>query len=385
MIYLDNNATTPIDPVVIDAMQPYLSERFGNPGALYSIGKEAVEAVDLARHQVAEFVGADPTQVVFTSSGTEANNMVFYSQINRLSNNKFEVLVSRTEHESILKTVNHLEQLGLLTSRLIPVDTQGMVDDRSVSKMITKATGIVSVMMVNNEVGTVNPVKNIAEICKSNDILFHTDCVQAAGIEKLDFKEIGCNFMTISSHKIHGPKGVGAMVSNVHLDPMICGGAMQEFGVRGGTENVAGIVGFGKACEIMKNELANTIVHTSVLKQKFFALLLESLHEAGLDDIVQINGNQLIRPGKTLNIRFDKVDGETLLLLLDKKGVCVSAGAACSSHESIPSHVLLAMGVNYDDARNSIRISFSRMNTESEIAKAASIMGACVHAIRCMN
>lgn len=258
----------------------------------------------------------------------------------------------------------------------------GRVSPDDVKAAIRQETGIVSVMHTNNETGVENPVSEIAKICREAGVLFHTDAVQAAGCSKLDVNEIGCDFLSLSSHKIHAPKGVGALyIRDVSvMRPMICGGASQEFGLRGGTENIAGIVGFGEACEIMQHQLDKDVGIVSEMKWEMYESIKSRLAEHGLGKILHINGEPA-HHGKTLNLRFDDVDAETLLLLLDAHGVCVSAGSACRSHESEPSYVLTAMGIDSEDARNSIRISLSRMNTKREVIRAAEIIVNCVRAL----
>lgn len=381
MIYLDNASTTKVDPKVIEAMMPYLTEQYGNPGTIYSFGRDSRKAVEKARAQVASFIGAKPEQIIFTSGGTESNNMVFASLIDKLqADNKSEIVSTAIEHDSIIKSINSMCTKTRFYSHLVRPNAQGVVETDSVIRRINERTGLVSVMYVNNEVGSENPVTEIGEYCKSHNVLFHTDCVQAAGSHEIDVDKIGCDFLSLSSHKIHGVKGVGALYvrDKSLLSPIIHGGDKQEFGLRGGTENVPAIVGFGKACEIATECLRKTDVETSSFKQNFYSCLLESLKSFGLEDVVHINGDLIIKHGKILNLRFDKVDGETLLLMLDAKGVCVSAGSACRSQENEPSRVLLAMGIEPEDARNSIRVSFSRMNTEGEIEEAAKIMADCV-------
>lgn len=381
MIYLDNASTTKVDPKVIEAMMPYLTEQYGNPGTIYSFGRDSRKAVEKARAQVASFIGAKPEQIIFTSSGTESNNIVFASLIDKLqTDNKSEIVSTAIEHDSVIKAINNMCIKTNFYSHFVYPNAQGVVETDSIIRRINERTGLVSVMYVNNEVGSENPVAEIGEYCKTHGILFHTDCVQAAGSHEIDVEKIGCDFLSLSSHKIHGVKGIGALYvrDKSLLSPIIHGGDKQEFGLRGGTENVPAIVGFGKACEIATECLRKTDVETSSFKQNFYSCLLESLKSFGLEDVVHINGDLIIKHGKILNLRFDKVDGETLLLMLDAKGVCVSAGSACRSQENEPSRVLLAMGIEPEDARNSIRVSFSRMNTEREIEEAAKIMADCV-------
>lgn len=384
MIYLDNAATTQIDPKVLDAMMPYLTAQYGNAGTLYKLGRTANDAVQKARFQVAELINATPEQIVFTSGGSEANNLVFHGLKDYLKSiGKTHILVSSVEHESVLKAAESLIKDGFYIEYL-PACANGTIPIPIVESAITQQTGLVSVMYVNNETGAKNQVNDIGALCLKHGILFHTDCVQAAGCHPIDTVEIGCDFLSLSSHKIHGCKGVGALFvkSKDRLNPILCGGAQQEFGLRAGTENVAGIVGFGAACEMAKERLQEDVVSVSVLKQQFYTTLLEKLKETRSEDCVHINGPSVLSPGKTLNLRFDGVDGETLLLMLDSKDICASAGSACQSHESKPSHVLTAMGLPEDEARSSLRISFSRMNTAEEVVSAASMLAMCVSALR---
>lgn len=381
MIYLDNASTTQVDPEVIEAMIPYLTEQYGNPGTIYSFGRIAKKAVEKARTQVAAFIGAEPEQIIFTSGGTESNNTVFSSLENYLiRTGKTHIISTLSEHDSVIKAIEALCVKRGFYSSFIRPNAQGTVDANDIISEINEKTGLISVMYVNNEVGSENPVEEIGTLCKSHGILFHTDCVQAAGSHEIDVKKIGCDFLSISSHKIHGIKGVGALYvrDKSLLSPIIHGGDKQEFGLRGGTENVPAIVGFGKACEIATKKQHETDVLTSSLKQIFYSSLLKELKELGLEEVVHINGDLIIKHGKILNLRFDKVDSETLLLMLDAKNICISAGSACRSQESEPSRVLLAMGIEPEDARNSVRISFSRMNTEEEIEEATKVMADCV-------
>lgn len=388
MIYLDNAATTKIDPLVLQEMMPYLTEEYGNPGTLYSLGRRAHGAVEKARLRVAEFVGTEPEHIFFTSGGSEANNMVFASLIDFLkASGKTHVIVSSIEHDSVLRAVREKCTKHDFDITFLPVNERGIVEPGVLSNSIREDTGLVSIMYMNNETGAENPVEELGKICSEHGILFHTDCVQAAGCCELNVKRMRCDFLSISSHKLHGPKGVGALfIKNPGIcKPMINGGSEQEFGLRGGTENVAGIVGFGMACELMRKNLHDIDVHNSVLKQKFFSELQDSLVVRGLFDTLHINGDLVIKHGKTINLRFDGIDGETLLLMLDARGVCVSAGSACRSHEQEPSHVLLAMGVSPEDARNSIRVSFSKMNTDNEVMQAADIIAECVYGLNGMG
>lgn len=381
MIYLDNASTTKIDPSVLDAMMPFLTDEYGNPGTIYGLGRRAKEAVERARAQVAKFIGAKPEQIIFTSGGTEANNMVFSSLLSFLEQSeKTHVITTSSDHVSVLDSARNLCIKRGFDLTELQVNHQGCVELGNIKSELRENTGLVSIMYMNNETGSENPVEEIGAMCRERGILFHSDCVQAAGCCKLDVEKMNCDFLSLSSHKIHGPKGVGALyVRDISLiTPMIRGGSAQEFGMRGGTENVAGIVGFGAACELMNERLHEIDVYNSMLKQIFYNVLEESLKAQGLQNVLHVNGDLIIKHGKTINIRFDDVDGETLLLMLDAKGIYVSAGSACHSHESKPSHVLLAMGIDPEDARNSIRVSFSKMNTEAEVKYAAGVIANCV-------
>ena len=395
MIYLDNAATTRISPYVFEAMTPYLTEEYGNAGSIYGLGRRAAEAIAKARRQVADFIGAEPEQIIFTSGGTESNNLAILGCKNYLeSKGKYKVITSPIEHDSVLKAFMALEDTtspyikdGFDTFYL-DVYKDGCIDLDSLKEIIhdNEDIGIVSAMAVNNELGTVNPIVDIGDMCKSYDILFHTDCVQAAGTIPLDVNKFPCDLMSISSHKIHGPKGVGALFvrDRTVLSAVINGGTYQEFGLRGGTENVAGIVGFGMACEMASkglNKYSKTVTH---YKQCFYKKLIDDLKSKNNEACLSVNGISPKSTGKILSLTFDGVDSETLVLMVDARGVCVSAGSACQSHESHPSHVLKGIGMNDDKARCTIRISFSEFNTIKEIEDAAIILADCVSSLRGM-
>lgn len=387
MIYLDNAATTQIDSRVLDAMMPYLTSQYGNAGTLYGFGRSANEAVQKARSQVAEFINARPEQIIFTSGGSEANSLVFQGSKDYLKSvGKTHILVSSVEHDSVLKAAESLIKEGFYIEYL-PVCSDGTVSVQAVDEAITSKTGLVSVMYVNNETGATNPVDEIGAICQKYGVLFHTDCVQAAGCHSIDVEEICCDFLSLSSHKIHGCKGVGSLFAKdaSRLCPIIYGGSEQEFGLRGGTENVAGIVGFGEACKISGEYFyADTIMLLS-LKLQFYTTLVEELKKSNYKGSIRVNGAPASSQGKTLNLRFNNVDAETLLLMLDSRGVCVSAGSACCSREVYPSHVLTAMGLSEDEARSSVRISFSRMNTVEDAAEAAITLADCIQVLQSHN
>lgn len=373
MIYLDSAATTPIAPEVLDAMLPYLKDQYGNAGTTYALGRAANEAVWIARKRVSQLVGCQPENVVFTSGGSEANSLVFHGLKHYLKEaGKTHILVSAAEHDSVLRAAKSLIKEGFHVETL-PITKDGSILPEIVLNAIRSDTGLVSVMHTNNETGSVNPIAKIGAVCKQFGVLFHTDCVQAAGFHDINVEEISCGFASISSHKLHGPKGVGALIAKRSdlLSPIIYGGSAQEFGLRGGTENVAGIVGFGKACELASQSMAETRAFVIGLKTMFFCYLLDKLRGWGYNDCIHANGRSDVSNGKILSLRIDGVDAGTLLIALDLDGVCISAGSACRSHELKPSHVLKAMGFTDDEARSTIRVSFSAMNTKQEILEAA--------------
>lgn len=394
MIYLDNSATTPIHPEVLKAMMPYLKGGYGNAGAVYRIGRESAKAIQKAREQVAQLFNASADQIVFTSGGSEGNNMVFSYGMRCMleERGKKHVVISQIEHDSVYEAATHMFKPSGKTdikddfyTQFIHIKSDGTVDVKHLEALLDEdeSIGLVSVMYVNNETGAVNPINHIGEICRERGIIFHTDCVQAAGCHTIDTNTIGCDFATISGHKIHAPKGIGAIYikDKTLARSLIYGGANQEFGLRGGTENVAGIVGLGKACDLICSDFGTQRVTVSLLKRLFYGNMISYLKEAHLEDKIHVNGASVGDVGKTLNLRVENIDSETLLLMLDAKGVCISAGSACHSHKSEPSRVLTAMGLSDDEARDSVRISFSSTNTPTEVEEAAAIFSSCIEAL----
>ena len=384
MIYLDNAATTEISPRVLNAMMPYLTKQYGNAGTLYNLGIESARAIANARYSVARLIGSKTNEIIFTSGGSESNSMVFNGVKNYLELlGKKHIVISKIEHDSVIKAAKNLIKDGFHLTYL-PVNSYGIVDTDELKQILetNNDVGLVSVMSMNNEIGSVNPVEYIGKICKEKEVLFHTDCVQCLGSDVINTSSWNCDFLSLSSHKIHGPKGVGALyirenvMKNI-LQPLIHGGASQEFGFRGGTENVAGIVGFGEACNVVFDNFTNNVTHVLNLKLMFYETLIKGLTDNKLEDLISING-YIGNRSKVLNIRIRNIDGETMVLLLDSLGICVSAGSACRSHESSPSHVLTGIGLSDDEARDSIRISFSAYNTEEEVITAANEIVNCI-------
>lgn len=388
MIYLDNAATTQIDPLVVEAMMPYLTEQFGNPGSLYKLGRDAKAAVEKARAQVARLMGAKPKQIIFTSGATEANNMVFEITRPFLERaGKTHVVTSQIEHKSVLKSVQRLVDKHNFDATFGGLSRSMSNLPESISESITPKTGLVSIMYANNEIGHAFDVRLIGKLCKKRDVLFHTDCVQAASCRPINVERIGCDFATISSHKIHGPKGVGALfVKDPDMwDPMILGGDNQEFGLRGGTENVASIVGFGMACElVMQHQTLAEQDRLESMKTTFISSFDIRLNQYGLGNVWMVNGCSRTAT-KTISFWVDGVDAESLILMSDNAGVCISAGSACNSRLNTPSHVLTSIGLTPDQARSSFRVSFSRMNTVEEVAKAAEIIADCIATLFTIN
>ena len=359
MIYLDHNATTPLDQRVGDAMQPYLDMFYGNPSGLYRLGRMSRSAVDTAREQVAALVGAHPDEVIFTSGGTESNNTALKGS--SISHGRALLATGATEHPSVSEPAAYLGRSGL-EHTVIPVNELGYHDAGFVEKLDARRLHGVSVMLANNETGVIHPIAELATITRAKQGWFHCDAVQAVGKLPVDFRALGVQFMTISSHKIYGPKGVGALIVSREmqkLEPLLHGGG-QEHGLRGGTECVAGIVGFGVAAERAGADIIANQAHTLALRQQL---------EAGLRQLpgVRIFAEQAIRLPNTVQFGIERYDGETVVMALDRQGFAVSSGSACASGAGEPSPVLTAMGIPAQIARSSVRVSFGLKNTSTEV------------------
>ena len=380
MIYLDSAATTPADELVLNVAMPYYNIHYGNPGSLHSAGRMAAKAICLARTKVAEFFCCDQNEIVFTSCGSEGNSTVFNTVKDSLiRSGRTHVLVSAVEHESVIRAAMSLEYAGF-DVEFVPVGKDGVVSISVFEKMVKPTTGFVSIMYVNNEIGSVNPVNEIGKICKENNIIFHTDCVQAAGLFDLDVNKICCNYATISGHKINGLKGTGALYAKrCNLKPLILGGQHQEHGVRGGTENVPGIVALGEACRLTMLNMRDNIESSCRAKQEFYLKLESEIERLNINrGIVHINGARPIETGKILSMRFDGVDSQSLILMADSMGVCISAGSACQSKEMTTSHVLSAIGLSDSEARSVVRFSFSKDVSVESAREAAEIIARCL-------
>jgi len=359
MVYLDHNATTPLDERVLEVMLPWMRGRFGNPSSIHSMGREARGALDTAREQVAQLVGAHPSQIIFTSGGTEANNcalkgVAFRSSVGRMA-------IGAIEHASVRSPATSLERFSWQIDT-IAVDHNGRYSVDTLMQALQDDTRLVSLMWGNNETGTIQPVKALAECCREKGVLFHTDAVQGAGKIELNFPASGAHLMSLSAHKLYGPKGVGALIWDkaVDMEPLLHGGG-QEKGLRGGTENLAAIVGFGKAAELATIELAERSRHLMEQRTLFEHRLAEALPEA------VIFAREAERLPNTVFMAVPGLEGQTLIMALDQQGIAVSSGSACGSEQTEPSPVLKAMGVESELALGAIRISLGKDNTEQDI------------------
>lgn len=374
-IYLDNNATTPVAPEVLDAMLPYLKDLYGNPSSMHTFGGQLHRKIEEARAQVAKLIGADPEEIIFASCGTESDNTAIMSAAESFPQ-KRHMITTRVEHPAVLNFCKHLARKGYRVTYL-PVNNQGQMNIDDLVKAIEDDTALVTVMYANNEVGNVFPIHEIGEILKDRRILFHTDAVQAVGKIPIDLMKLPVDMLSLSGHKLHAPKGIGALYvrKGTRFYPYIIGGH-QEKGRRGGTENVASIIGLGKACELAMKNLDEEVAYLTKLRDKLENALLASCPD------VRINGDKDSRLPNTTNLSFEYVEGEAILLRLNEFGVCASSGSACTSGSLEPSHVLRAMGVPFTAIHGSIRFSLSRYNTESEIDKLIEVMPSIINNLR---
>jgi len=376
MVYLDHNATTPIDERVLEAMLPWLQEGFGNPSSVHSKGRQARAALDQAREQVAQLVSAHPGQVIFTSSGTEANNAALKGVAFRSSPGR--IAISAIEHASVRGPAEALKRHAWQVD-LAAVDGDGICQVEYLDAVLSAETRLASVMWANNETGTIQPVYELADLCRERGVLFHTDAVQAAGKLEVDFSASGAHLLSLSAHKLYGPKGVGALIADksVDMEPLLHGGG-QEKDRRGGTENLASIVGFGKAAELARIELLERRRHVEELRRYFESRLRQVLPE------VVIFAEEAERLGNTVLLSIPGLEGQTLIMSLDKIGIEVSSGSACGSEHSEPSPVLKAMGVAREIALGAIRISLGKQNTMQDIERLIGALESQVRQLRSM-
>jgi cysteine desulfurase len=362
-IYLDNNSTTRVAPEVLEAMLPYFSELYANPSSQNSWGKKTRQAVEQARAEVASLINARPDEIVFTASGSEANNLAVRGMARQFMGKGNHVIISSIEHSSVLHSLDLIKKWQMGDVALLPVDQTGLIDPEELKIALTKNTFLVSIMHSNNEVGTIQPIKELCGITHKRKVYFHTDAVASLGKIPMDVKDLDVDLLTISAHKIHGPKGVGALYikDGVKIDKLIHGGN-QEHGLRAGTENVAGIVGFGKAAVLAKQELAQDLPKKIAVLRNYLEIgIRQRIPE------VKVNGHPIRRLCNTLNISIAYVEGEAMLMNLDLEGIAVAAGSACSVGKAEPSHVLKAMSVQDKYINSPIRISLDKHNTKEEI------------------
>lgn len=375
MIYLDSNATTQVDPAVVEAMMPYLTTLYGNPSSVYSFGSQVAKALETARVQVADLLGCEPREILFTSCGTESDNAAIESAL-LIDPDRQHIVTTAVEHSAIIKQCETLAKRGYEIT-LLGVNEQGQIDLEELKRVVRSDTAIVSIMWANNETGVLFPIEEIAEIVRAKGAFFHTDAVQAVGKIPMNLSDTKINFLSLSGHKLHCPKGIGALYVNrrTRFNPFVIGGS-QENGRRGGTENVASIVALGKAAELAKQGLEHEGVFVRALRDRFEEGVLARISG------VSVNGDRENRLPNTSSLSFEGIDSEAVLMLLDKAGICCSAGSACTAGSINPSHVLKAMGYSNARARSSLRFSFSRFNTEEEVDRSLDALCEVVTKIR---
>ncbi len=378
-IYLDYAATTPTHPEVLKVMLPYFTDVFGNPSGIHSYGQEAKGAIEEVRIKVADFIGARGEEIIFTSGGTEADNFALNGIVFANENKGNHIITSSIEHHAMVATCKFLEKRGLKITYL-PVDEYGLVRPSDVKKAITAKTVLISVMCANNEMGTIEPIAEIGQVAKEAGIYFHTDAVQAVGHIPIDVNELGVDLLSMSAHKLYGPKGVGALYvrRGTRLLPFMHGGG-QERGRRASTENTPGIAGFGRAVELAKQEMSVEAERLTGLRNKLIKSLLERI------DRTRLNGHPTKRLPNNVNISVDFVEGESILLNLDLEGICASTGSACSSASLAPSHILLAMGLSPEQAHGSLRITLGKWTTEDEIERVLDVLPGIIAKLRAMS
>ncbi len=379
MVYLDYNATTPCDPRVVEAMEPFLKERFYNPSSLYTGARENKKAIETAREKLALLLDCQPEEVFFTSGGTEADNWAIKTAAWTLKEKGNHIITSSIEHHAVLHTCGFLEKQGFQISYL-PVDSSGLVDLEALKKAIKKETILVSIMHANNEIGTIQPLQEISLLLKEKGILFHTDAVQTVGKIPVSVKKLGVDMLSLSAHKFYGPKGVGALYvrKGVKLGSFIHGG-QQERSRRAGTENVPGMVGLGKAAELAVREMPEEERRVRILRDR-----LENQLQQRIPDLV-FNGHREKRLYNTASVCVKYVEGESMLLHLDFEGICASSGSACTSGSLEPSHVLLAIGLPHEVAHGSLRFSLGKYSTEEEVEKLIQTLPGIVEKLRFLS
>lgn len=378
-MYLDNSATTEISKEVLSAMEPYLKENFGNPSTLYSIGRESKKALELARKQVADSINAKTDEIIFTSGGSESDNLAIKGIAFKLKSKGNHIITTEIEHPAVKETLHFLESLDFNVTYL-PVYENGIIKVEDLKEAITPETILITIMHANNEIGTIQPIEEIGKLARENNIIFHSDAVQSFGKIDIDVEKLNVDLLSLSSHKINGPMGVGALYTKkgVRLVPLIHGGG-QERGIRSGTENVPGIVGFAKACELANNNLNENQEKLVAIRDEIIEKVLDKIPESYL------NGDKEIRLPNLINFRFRAIEGESLVLLLDSKGYQTSTGSACSSKNLESSPVLTALGLDPVDVHGSLRISLSPNSNEFDIDEFVDAIAGAVETLRKMS
>ncbi len=376
-IYLDNAASTKVDPRVKKVVEDFLAECYGNPSSLHRMGRDSAHAVDEARKKVAALIGAYEEEMIFTSGGTESDNLAITGAVRK--NEGSHIITTSIDHPAVFNTCSYLEKHGYDVTYL-PVDEYGLIDPDEFEDEIRDDTVLASIIFASNEIGTIEPVAELSKIAHDNDVLFHTDAVQAVGKLELDVHKLGIDMLSLSGHKIHAPKGVGALYvsKDVKLEPIVHGGG-HERGLRSGTENVPGIIGLGKACELERTEMAGDISKMKGLRDRLISEILDNVKK------VKLNGHPTKRLPNNANFSFDAVEGESLVLHLDGKGIAASTGSACSSTELKPSRTLMATGCGEVEAHSSVRLTLSKFNTAEEIDRALEIIPEIVSNLRKMS
>ena len=379
LIYLDNAATTKTRPEVVEAMLPYFTELYGNPSSVYEFSAPVKEAVTRAREVIGASIGTRKEDIYFTSGGSEADNWAIKAAADAYGQKGKHIITSKIEHHAVLHTCQYLEQKGFEVTYL-DVDENGVVKLEELKKAIRPDTILISIMFANNEIGTIEPIKEIGTLCREKGIYFHTDAVQAVGHVKIDVKDMNIDFLSLSGHKLGAPKGIGALYirKGMKIKNLIHGG-QQEKGRRAGTENVIGIVALGKAIEDAVEEMDETTARLKYLRDKIIKGILENI------DYARLNGHPEERLPGNVNISFEFIEGESMLLLLDANGICASSGSACTSGSLDPSHVLLAIGLPHEKAHGSLRISLGYQNTEEEVDKLLEVLPPIVQRLREMS
>ena len=376
-VYMDHSATTAVDPAVREAMLPYFSERFGNPSSLYSIGRQARRAVEEARQKVADLIGAKKEEIIFTGSGTESDNLAIKGIAYKNRKKGDHIITSSIEHHAVLHTCKYLEAQGFKVTYL-PVSKEGLVNPADVEKAITPQTILITIMHANNEIGTIQPIEEIGKIAREKNIPLHTDAVQTVGKSPANVDALGVSLLSVSAHKMYGPKGVGALYlrKGTFIEPQLHGGG-HERNLRSSTENVPGIIGFGKACELAKERMPDEM-KIAALRDSLIRGILEIKDS-------YLNGHPTKRLPNNANFRFSYIEGESMILNLDMKGVSASTGSACSSTSLEPSHVLLAIGLKPEEAHGSLRLTLGRENTKEDVDYVVSTLPEIVNKLRMIS